>query len=984
MLSIGLVGHGQGAADYYVTRQAGCAMDYYTGAGERRGRWVGSGAGALALAGDLDVGGEQVLRGLLAGIGPDGQPLVGLVRRSDPRARVPAAPLVAAVRAAAKAAGLPPGLFLDPRAAAEFARVARGLTRATRSTGGVRADVAVRVAAAAGLDANAIYAAAAPDHPDLLRVALGHVGQRVDARRAGVDLTFSAPKSVSLLFAFGDPRTVAAVRAAHESAIGEALAYLEQVAGQGLRGHHGDGQRAHQVPTDGLIAVGFEHRTSRAGDPQLHTHVVVPNLVHGVDGQWSAVDTRALHRHARTAGYLYQVVLRGQLTAALGVGWEPVRRGQADITGVPAAALMVFSTRRTQIDEQLHAAGASGGRAAQVACLATRPPKPAADPTDGTGTTDGIGTLGLRGQWVRRAADAGLDPERIVRDALTHATDRGSDLAERRPLVARLTQTLLGPTGLTEHATSFDRADLLRGLCEHLPPGTPISNDELQGLADHVLSHPAAVPLSVDRTGVGVRGTEAGPAARWTTRELLAVEARALDLADQLGATPDPGLDPDWIEQRIDDSTLTGEQGDMVRDLTAPSGSLRLVIGPAGSGKTAALAVAYRAWRVQGRSVHGCALSALAARGLQTSSGIPSTSVTAMLNELENGRPHVAPGTVLIVDEAAMVGTRHLARLLTQAAQRRMTLVLVGDPAQLPEIGAGGLFAHLTHHSPTTVLTGNQRQTDRWEHRALTLLRNGDIPGALDTYLAHQRVHISPDHQHLQDAVADDYLTWHDRLDAIGSSGGVLVVAATRRHTAQINQRIRERLATRGDLTGSQLDAGTPNDPLPLRSGDLVLVVANDHHRGLLNGEHAHVTAVDPTRAELVLTTHDRRELTIDAAWAAEHLGHGYALTCHKAQGQTVDVTLVAGSAALTRETTYTALSRGRSNNHLYLAPDTPLDPHDHTAQAWINDHALTDAGRHLATSRRQTLATDLATPRRTSAPPTHPAPTDGPPAIGF
>ncbi len=969
MLSIGLVGHGQGAADYYVTRQAGCATDYYTGAGERRGRWTGSGAGALALSGDLDPAGEQVLRGLLAGIGLDGQRLVGQVRRSDPRARVPAAPLVAAVRAAASAAGLPPALFLDPPAAAEFARVARGLTRAARGTVGVRADVAVRVAAAAGLDAHAIYAAAAPDHPDLLKVALGHVGERVDARRAGVDLTLSAPKSVSLLFAFGDPATVAAVRAAHDTAIGEALGYLEQVAGHGLRGHHGDGQRAQQVPTDGLIAVGFEHRTSRAMDPQLHTHLLVPNLVHGTDGQWSAVDTRALHRHARTAGYLYQAVLRGQLTTTLGVGWEPVRRGQADITGIPTAALKVFSTRRTQIDEQLHAAGATGGRAAQVACLATRPPKPAPTPTDGTRPTEGTGTLGLRDQWARRAADAGLDPERIVRDALTPAPERGTEPTDRRPLVTRLTQTLLGPTGLTEHATSFDRADLLRGLCEHLPPGTAISHDELQGLADHVLSHPAAVPLTAGRTEVGDPGTEPGPPARWTTRELLAVEARALNLADQLAITPDPGLDPDWIEQCIDDSTLTGEQGDMVRDLTAASGSLRLVIGPAGSGKTAALAVAYRAWRVQGRSVHGCALSALAARGLQTSSGIPSISVTAMLNELENGQPHVTPGTVLIVDEAAMVGTRHLARLLTQAAQRRMTLVLVGDPAQLPEIGAGGLFAHLTHHTPTTVLTGNQRQTDRWEHGALTLLRDGDIPGALDTYLAHQRVHISPDHQHLQDTVADDYLTWRDHLDHTGSTGGVLVVAATRRHTEQINQRIRERLATRGDLTGPELDTGTPNDPLPLRSGDVVLVVANDHHRGLLNGEPARVIAVDPARGELVLAIPDRRTLTVDAAWATAHLGHGYALTCHKAQGQTVDVTLVAGSAALTRETTYTALSRGRSNNHFYLAPDAPLDPQDDTAQTWINDHALTDAGRHLSTSRRQTLATDINRYRESPTP---------------
>jgi conjugative relaxase-like TrwC/TraI family protein len=475
-------------------------MDYYTGVGERRGRWTGSGAAALALAGDLDAGGEQVLQALLAGVGPDGQQLVSQVRRSDPRARVPAAPLVAAVQAAAKDASLPPGLFLDPHAAAEFARLARGLTRSTRSTVGVRADVAVRVAAAAGLDAHAIYAAAAPHCPDLLQVALGRVGGRVDARRAGVDLTFSAPKSVSLLFAFGDPSTVAAVRAAHETAIGQALAYLDQVAGHGLRGHHGDGQRAHHVRTDGLIGVAFEHRTSRAMDPQLHTHVVVPNLVRGLDGQWSALDTRALYRHARTAGYLYQAVLRGELTQALGVRWGPVRRGQADIDGIPVDALRVFSTRRAQIDAHLDATGTSGGRAAQVACLTTRPPKPDPGPAD-SGT-------GLRDRWVAQARAAGLDPDQILRAALT-GTDiaANSDPGDHRAPLARLTQTLLGPTGLTEHVTSFDRADVLRALCVHLPTGTVTSHDGLQRLADQVLSNPAAVPLpGTDPGSAGQRG----------------------------------------------------------------------------------------------------------------------------------------------------------------------------------------------------------------------------------------------------------------------------------------------------------------------------------------------------------------------------------------------------------------------------------------------------------------------------------------------
>lgn len=189
MLSIGLIGHGAGAADYYVARQAGCALDYYTGAGDRRGTWTGPAAAVLGLTGQLDPDGEAVLRALLSGNGPDGAQLVAGVSRRDPRARVPAAPLVAAVRAAAATAGLTPDMFLAAGPARQFARTARALTRSPKSSAGVRADVAVRVAAAAGLDAHAIYAAAAPGSSDLLESALGRVGQRIDAPcRGGPDV----------------------------------------------------------------------------------------------------------------------------------------------------------------------------------------------------------------------------------------------------------------------------------------------------------------------------------------------------------------------------------------------------------------------------------------------------------------------------------------------------------------------------------------------------------------------------------------------------------------------------------------------------------------------------------------------------------------------------------------------------------------------------------------------------------------------------
>jgi TrwC relaxase len=159
LLSLGLVGRGAEAADYYVTRQAGCTLDYYTGVGERRGQWVGSGSRALGLAGELDVAGEHTLRQLLAGVGPNGDRLVAPVYRTDPRARVPAAPLVAAVRAAATAAASSTEPFLDKATLAEFAVVARSLTRGRATTAGVRADVAVRIAKAAGVDPHAVYEA---------------------------------------------------------------------------------------------------------------------------------------------------------------------------------------------------------------------------------------------------------------------------------------------------------------------------------------------------------------------------------------------------------------------------------------------------------------------------------------------------------------------------------------------------------------------------------------------------------------------------------------------------------------------------------------------------------------------------------------------------------------------------------------------------------------------------------------------------------
>ena len=188
---------------------------------------------------------------------------------------------------------------------------------------------------------------------------------------AGFDLTFSAPKSVSVLFGIGDRELRAAVRAAHDRAALEAVGYLERSAAAVRRGHGG----AEVVPAAGLVAAAFRHRTSRAGDPQLHTHVLVANLGRGPDGRWSALDGRRLYAHARAASFVYQAVLRAELTRTLGLEWLPVRNGIAELVGVPKPVLRAFSRRRAEIQAALAERGTSGPRAAEAAALATRQAK---------------------------------------------------------------------------------------------------------------------------------------------------------------------------------------------------------------------------------------------------------------------------------------------------------------------------------------------------------------------------------------------------------------------------------------------------------------------------------------------------------------------------------------------------------------------------------------------------------------------------------
>ncbi|MGQ0618101.1 MAG: MobF family relaxase [Acidimicrobiia bacterium] len=714
---------------------------------------------------------------------------------------------------------------------------------------------------------------------------------------AGYDVTFCAPKSVSLLFALGDPEVSNEVRNAADAAIAASLPVLEREACRVRRGKNG-----HTVlDGDGFVAAAFRHRTSRAGDPHLHTHVVLANVARAeADGRWTALDGRPLYAWLSPVGHLYEAQLRWELTRRLGVGWQPVRNGIADVAGIDRTVIREFSTRRKEIEVHLEEYGHTSARAAQFAAYATRRAK---DPTlDANSTAP---------EWRARAEALGLD------DVALHAvTGRDVSLeppAPRSRAAERIYRWLASPDGLTAAASTFGRREVIKAICNALPAGAPV--EHVLDLAEEFLTSRHVLGVATNRGAATIRRTDGTVVAahtddtRYTTPDMLEVEARLVDTALRVRGAGRGVAHPEAVDVAVAGRELSEEQDQMVRAICSSGDGVDLVEGVAGAGKTYALAAARHAWEASGRQVLGCSLAARAAKHLQRDAGIPSSTLDGLLARLDRGRQTVDGNTVVVVDESAMVGTRKLARLLTHADSAGAKVVLVGDPCQLPEIEAGGAFRGLRDRLDATVLLDNRRQTETWERGALAELRAGDVDRAVDAYLDHDRVHVATSASDARDSLVNEW------MNARAEGEDVLMVAGRLADVDDLNRRARAVLHDEGYL-------GLDRVVLARRrfaEGDDVLALRNDYRLGILNGTRGLVQRIDLHRRSMTLTTDDGDRLAIPFAYAeAGNLTHGYATTVHKAQGLTVDRCYVLADDTTSREHAYTALSRGRHGNDLF------------------------------------------------------------------
>jgi len=465
---------------------------------------------------------------------------------------------------------------------------------------------------------------------------------------------------------------------------------------------------------------------------------------------------------------------------------------------------------------------------------------------------------------------------------------------------------------ISDKKARFTRTDITRGLSEFIHD--PL---DLRLASDRALASTGLVQIT------GATNEE------FTTRDFLdaeqALENHAREMAKSGGFKVSNQHIEKAIKQQNSDlqtrfgANLSDEQVTAVRHVLAPN-QLASVVGLAGAGKSTLLATARVAWERQGYRVHGAALAGKAADSLQSASGISSRTLASLEASWKGGYEPVAAGEILVIDEAGMVGTRQLERVMDQLQKRGCKLVLVGDPDQLQPIQAGKPFRDITQNNDTARLTEIRRQKSAWQRAASRDLANGHTEMALQNYTDQGAVHKSSDRDQAITALVDDYVADCERNSTDTTR---LAMAHRRIDVHAINQAIRSARNASGSAKQETLFK-TDNGPRAFANGDRILFTRNDKVLGVRNGMLGTVTDVGNRQLTVRLDsgeTGQSRALTFSPQQFPS-IDHGFAVSIHRSQGCTVDKSYVLSSRTMDKNLTYVALTRHRDEAKFYTAPD--------------------------------------------------------------
>jgi conjugative relaxase-like TrwC/TraI family protein len=700
----------------------------------------------------------------------------------------------------------------------------------------------------------------------------------------GYDVRFAAPKSVSLLYAVGSPEVRAAILRSHDEAVRQAVGYLERHACFVRRGKGG----ASIEPGAGFVAMAFRHRSSRAGDPALHTHLVTANMTRAVsDGRWLSLAApkgrTPFWLQAKAAGHVYQAALRASVTRELGAEWRMPHNGYADLEGIGRPVIEHFSRRRAEIERAMAEHGVESAAAAEVAAYRTRDAK-----------DYGVDPDNQRAEWISRAAEFDLTAESI--DGMLRKTSRREP---RRICAADLDRAL---ADLEERHSHFDRRDLLHAIANRL----------VEGADAHALEAAAESLLAGERLVEIHRGSGPLDSTWYTTPRLWEAEQGFMATARDGKKAGAAVIDAATLTAVLDRHRyLSDEQVEMVRRLTTGGERILAVAALPGAGKTTALAAAKEAWAAAGYRGIGLATARSASGELGESTGMPATSITAFLvrieERVEKGLPPLPRGTVIVVDEASTVPTPYAAALAELAEGCEGKLVMIGDPRQIGAVGPGGLYGNLTNEVPPVLLTEIRRQRDPVDRHLVRLAHEGRGSDALDVLAMRERLTIADT---LPEALDAQALDWHRRFAA---GEDAVMIARRSRDVAELNDRARELLLAEGRLGREALVVGGREFAV----GDRLITRVNDAK--ISNRERWDVVGVDPKKQRLHLrslgdeergATLDRRYLDRATESGEPAIQHAYALTTYTTQSKTFDSAFALLDSGISSEDFTVAISR--------------------------------------------------------------------------
>ncbi|CAH1649487.1 Exonuclease V subunit alpha [Hyphomicrobiales bacterium] len=786
------------------------------------------------------------------------------------------------------------------------------------------------------------------------------------------DVTFSAPRSVTLAWVFAGPDLKASIEAAQERAARAALGVVEREAMWARRGKGGQ-----VLEPVALSAALFQHGESRPaehedervfGDPNLHIHAVILNLATRADGSIGAIHSKILRDWKMAAGAHYHAALAHEMET-LGFAIDRIGyNGTFELAGVPDELIRYFSARRKEIEDELAEHQTTSRSAAALASAITR------------ATREAKSEAGARSReevWTEAAATRGVAVESFTEDL--RRQDRLLDLESGERLLAERLSAL--PRELTEARSVFERRDLFRAVAAALV-GTGLPAERTGREVDRLLRDGALIEIGRDPIGLP----------RYSTAEMVAVERQVVEIARDLAADALKGVDQTALIVRCKEAGLSLEQQDAAL-VAAGSQAIAIIEGAPGSGKTTTLTPIVSAYQEAGYRVLGAASAWRIARMLQTDLGIEARATASWIEKAKRGHRVLDRNTVLIVDEAGLLSSRDMHAILSEVQQAQAKLILVGDRGQLQAIGAGPGLDLVSRAAAAARVETIVRQHDAWARDAVRDFGAGETGRALDAFAERG---LLVEVQGARAAITAIVDRWEAAQDA-DPNATILLLARTNAQVGAISREVRGRLKDRGLIRGPEIEVATVTpsghaSQIVLAAGDHIRFLVRDDELGVVNGSTGIVIKVmeqsDPTassgrRVRIEAVTGGRPVVFDPAALADEkgrvRLGWGYASSIYGSQGLTVDRALVLADPALDRHDIYVAASRARIETTLvvdtaaidrHLLADSPLDrqtadavPSALERRAWLAGRlsrsnvklstvAVIEAGRDHAGSR--------------------------------